>query len=346
MTHANAPLTPEGRRRLAELIVDEGWTVRRAAERFQVSPATASKWANRLPRGVPMTDRSSRPHRQPAGARRLERRIVKLRFTRRWGPHRIGYHLGVPRSTVGRVLARYRMPLLAHLDQATGLPCADPSPSATRSPPRASWCTWTSRSSAGSQMAAGGASSAAGPCKTGVPAQPPTEQHAQVPTLTRLRLPPPRRRRPLPARLLRNPGPTNARRPLPGSGPAQRVLRQAGITVQAVMTDNGACYRSHAFASRTRRRSSTAAPAPTGPRPTARSNASTAPSPANGPTPRSTSPTMHAQPPTPTGSTSTITTDPTPASEASSPPTAFTTSRGTTPSCPNPHPNARMTATQ
>lgn len=38
------------------------------------------------------------------------------------GPHRIGYHLGVPRATVGRVLARYRMPLLAHLDQATGLP--------------------------------------------------------------------------------------------------------------------------------------------------------------------------------------------------------------------------------
>jgi len=52
----------------------------------------------------------------------LERRIVALRFTRRWGPHRIAYHLHVPRSTVGRVLTRYRMPLLTHLDQATGLP--------------------------------------------------------------------------------------------------------------------------------------------------------------------------------------------------------------------------------
>ena len=47
---------------------------------------------------------------------------MALRYTRRWGPHRIGYHLGLPRSTVGRVLARYRMPLLVHLDQATGLP--------------------------------------------------------------------------------------------------------------------------------------------------------------------------------------------------------------------------------
>jgi transposase InsO family protein len=47
---------------------------------------------------------------------------VALRFTRRWGPHRIGYHLGLPRATVGRVLTRYQMPLLACLDQATGLP--------------------------------------------------------------------------------------------------------------------------------------------------------------------------------------------------------------------------------
>lgn len=69
-----------------------------------------------------MTDRSSRPRVSPAQvSTRLERRIVALRFTRRWGPHRIGYHLGVPRSTVGRVIARYRMPLLAHVDQATGL---------------------------------------------------------------------------------------------------------------------------------------------------------------------------------------------------------------------------------
>ena len=123
MTHANAPFTPQGRVRLARLIVDQGWSVRRAAERFQCSPATAYRWASRYRAGLPMTDRSSRPHRQPSRSpQRLERRIVALRFTRRWGPHRIGYHLGVARSTVGRVLARYQMPLLHHLDQATGLP--------------------------------------------------------------------------------------------------------------------------------------------------------------------------------------------------------------------------------
>ena len=129
MTHANAPLTPTGRLRLARVIVEDGWPVRRAAERFQCSPATASKWARRYRAGEPLTDRSCRPRRSPQRCpRRLERRIVALRFTRRWGPHRIAYHLGVPRSTVGRVLARYRMPLLAHLDQATGLPVRKPAP--------------------------------------------------------------------------------------------------------------------------------------------------------------------------------------------------------------------------
>ncbi|GAA1972080.1 IS481-like element ISMsm9 family transposase [Isoptericola halotolerans] len=127
MTHANAPLTPTGRLRLARVVVEDGWSVRRAAERFQCSPATAAKWARRYRAGEPLTDRSSRPHHTPRRCpRRLERRIIALRFTRRWGPHRIGYHLGVPRTTVGRVLARYRMPRLAHLDQATGLPVRRP----------------------------------------------------------------------------------------------------------------------------------------------------------------------------------------------------------------------------
>jgi transposase InsO family protein len=122
-------LTPEGRRRLAVLVVDKRWPLRRAAERFQCSPATAKKWADRYRAGLALTDHSSRPHRSP---RRLplrsERRIVALRFTRRWGPHRIAYHLRLHRSTVGRVLARYRMPRLAHLDQSTGLPVRKPKP--------------------------------------------------------------------------------------------------------------------------------------------------------------------------------------------------------------------------
>ena len=129
MTHANAPLTSEGRRRLAHLVVEEGWPMRRAAERFQVSPATASRWVGRYRAGQPMEDRSCRPHHSPGRlARRTERRIIALRLDRRWGPHRIAYHLGPARSTVGRILARYNMPRLTEVDQATGLAVRRPPP--------------------------------------------------------------------------------------------------------------------------------------------------------------------------------------------------------------------------
>jgi len=131
VTHANADLTPKARGKLARLVTEQGWTLRRAAERFQCSPATAKKWADRYrvfgEEG--MEDMSSRPRRSPNRTNvRTERRILALRFTRRWGPHRIAAHLHLARSTVGKVLARYRMPRLACLDQGTGLPVRKPAP--------------------------------------------------------------------------------------------------------------------------------------------------------------------------------------------------------------------------
>lgn len=123
MVHRNAPLSETGRLRLARCIVDEGWPLRRAAERFQVSPTTAKRWADRY-RAVGaagMCDRPSRPRTCPARtAQRIERRIVKLRVAKRLGPARIGARLGLHASTVHRVLARYGCPPLAHLDRGTG----------------------------------------------------------------------------------------------------------------------------------------------------------------------------------------------------------------------------------
>ena len=127
MTHANATLTPGGRLRLAQLVVDEKWTLALAAERFSVSVTTAKRWADRyrespdLGRAV-MADRSSRPRRCPHQLdRRTERRIIGLRTFRRWGPARIAYHLGLNPSTVHKVLQRYRCPQLKWTDPATGV---------------------------------------------------------------------------------------------------------------------------------------------------------------------------------------------------------------------------------
>jgi transposase InsO family protein len=69
-----------------------------------------------------MVDRSSRPRRSPHQlGRRAERRIIGLRVSRRWGPARIAYHLGLNPSTVHKVLCRYRCPRLKWTDPATGV---------------------------------------------------------------------------------------------------------------------------------------------------------------------------------------------------------------------------------
>ncbi|RJQ79998.1 IS481 family transposase [Pseudonocardiaceae bacterium YIM PH 21723] len=123
MPHANASLTELGRLRLARCVIEDGWPLRRAAERFQVAVTTARRWADRYRRlgAAGMVDRSSRPAHSPAKTvTRTERRIIGLRVTRRWGPARIASHLGLHASTVHRVLTRYRVARLRHLDRATG----------------------------------------------------------------------------------------------------------------------------------------------------------------------------------------------------------------------------------
>lgn len=123
MSHRNAPLSETGRLRLARCVVEDGWPLRRAAERFQVSVTTAARWAARYRTAGPcgMADHSSRPHRSPnRTATRTERRIIKVRVLRRWGPARIGYLLGLHPSTVHRVLSRYGLAKLRWLDRPTG----------------------------------------------------------------------------------------------------------------------------------------------------------------------------------------------------------------------------------
>lgn len=65
------PLTELGRLRLARCVVDDGWPLRRAAERSQVSVSTACRWANRYREQGPadMADRCSRPLTARTGQR-------------------------------------------------------------------------------------------------------------------------------------------------------------------------------------------------------------------------------------------------------------------------------------
>ncbi len=125
MPHANAPLTERGRLRLARCVVDDGWPLRRAAERFQVSVNTAKRWADRYRTHGPagMVDRSSRPLRSPTRTPApLERKVLHLRVKKRWGPARIGARLALPASTCHTILTRAGVPRLADLDRGTRRP--------------------------------------------------------------------------------------------------------------------------------------------------------------------------------------------------------------------------------
>lgn len=125
MSHANAALTPRARLRLAQLVVDRGWTCSAAAKMFMVSPRTAAKWAGRYRAegSAGMVDRSSRPRTSPAKTSpAMVRRIVRLRWRKRLGPVQIAGQLGVPASTVHAVLVRCRINRLSHIDRVTGEP--------------------------------------------------------------------------------------------------------------------------------------------------------------------------------------------------------------------------------
>ena len=125
VSHANAVLTPRSRLRLARLVVEEGWPVARAAEAFQVSWPTARRWAERYrAEGTAgMTDRSSRPRRCPRRTPApVVRRIVHLRWKQRLGPVEIARRVGVAPSTAHAVLRRVRLSRLSHVDRRTGEP--------------------------------------------------------------------------------------------------------------------------------------------------------------------------------------------------------------------------------
>jgi transposase InsO family protein len=125
VSHANAALTPRHRLRLARAVVEDGWSVSYAAAVFNVSWPTAKRWADRYRQAGPagMTDRSSRPHRCPRRTPQpLVRQIVHLRWKQRLGPVAIAERVGLAPSTVHAVLRRCRLSRLSHIDRATGEP--------------------------------------------------------------------------------------------------------------------------------------------------------------------------------------------------------------------------------
>lgn len=109
--HANARLTPRGRAAVFEL-VEAGMTVSAACLAARVSRRFYYRWLPRwqASRHDGLVDRSSRPRTSPQRVGLLEEAtIVAVRRRLGWGPDRLAALLGLPASTVHRVLRRHAL---------------------------------------------------------------------------------------------------------------------------------------------------------------------------------------------------------------------------------------------
>jgi transposase len=115
--HANAALSLNKRRLLCHRVIEQEWTLTKAAEAAEVSVRCARKWVNRYRAEgeLGLLDRPSTP--ASVANRTCERRVQaiaalrRLRFT---GPE-IAETLGMPLSTVSGILARIGMGKLGRL---------------------------------------------------------------------------------------------------------------------------------------------------------------------------------------------------------------------------------------
>jgi len=114
--HGNARLTPRGRTLMCERVRKDGWKIEDAALAAGCSERTCYRWLERFDAGEPMGDRSSAPHnvpgRTPPDVEAAIEQLRRLRLT----STRIAAELDLPVSTVCAVLKRIGLNRLSHLE--------------------------------------------------------------------------------------------------------------------------------------------------------------------------------------------------------------------------------------
>jgi transposase len=308
--HGNARTCLHGRRLIVERVLEQGWTVARAAEAAGVSVRTVSKWLARFrAEGAEgLLDRSSAPWSVPA--RTAEERVELVAALRRlrMTAAEIAETLSMPLSTVSAILTRIGLGRLSGLEP--------PEPPNRYERKRPGELLHIDVKKLGRIGRPGHRVN--GDRRTRSRGIGWEYVHVCVDDATRIAY----------VEVLADEKATTA------AGFLRRAVahyRAHGITVERVLTDNGSCYRAivHALACRTlglkhlRTR-------PTGRAPTGRPNASSARCSAAGPTARPTEPPTNAAPPCPAGSTSTIAADHTAASATNRHYSGWKPSRGTT----------------
>jgi transposase len=119
-THKNARLTPKGREEMVRAMVDCGLSKAAVARRFNTTPKTVAKWADRFrAEGVDgLRDRSSRPLSSPGQTPRATCEAVEALRRQRHTGKQIAAEVGVSPATVSRILKRLGLNRLSALEPA------------------------------------------------------------------------------------------------------------------------------------------------------------------------------------------------------------------------------------
>jgi transposase InsO family protein len=117
-THKNARLTPKGRELMVRAVVDGGLTKAAAARQFHTTPKTVGKWVKRFEeQGIEgLHDRSSRPLSSPSQTPPAKCAAVEALRRQRHSGQQIADDVGVSPATVSRILRRLGLNRLSALE--------------------------------------------------------------------------------------------------------------------------------------------------------------------------------------------------------------------------------------
>ena len=119
-SHKNAPLTPKGREAMVRSVIEAGLTKAAAADQFNTTAKTVAKWVERFrAEGVDgLRDRSSRPHSLPSQTAPTTCATVEALRRQRYTGKQIAAETGVSPATVNRILRRLGLNRLSALEPA------------------------------------------------------------------------------------------------------------------------------------------------------------------------------------------------------------------------------------
>jgi transposase InsO family protein len=117
-THNNARLTAKGREGMVRAVVDHGLSKAAAARRFNTTPKTVAKWVARFKAegAVGLRDRSSKPLSSPSQTSFATADAVEVLRRERRNQEHIAAELGISKATVSRILKRRGLSLLSSLE--------------------------------------------------------------------------------------------------------------------------------------------------------------------------------------------------------------------------------------